>query len=67
MRCESLQEPEFDRQWLAMLISHHQEAITMSDTEQADGSSSVAISLAGQIISAQQAESEEMNELLAVP
>jgi uncharacterized protein (DUF305 family) len=55
---------EFDDLWMNMMIRHHQGAIAMATTVQSDGSNSDAIALAGQIISAQQAEIDEMNALL---
>jgi uncharacterized protein (DUF305 family) len=55
---------EFDDLWMNMMIRHHQGAIAMATTVQSDGSNADAIALAGQIISAQQAEIDEMNALL---
>lgn len=56
---------EFDRMWLRMMIQHHQGAIDMAKTELAQGSNSDAKALAQKIISAQQAEINEMNGLLS--
>lgn len=56
---------EFDQLWLERMIAHHQGAISMAETVQADGSSPDVLALAGQIIDAQQAEINEMNALLA--
>ena len=55
----------FDRMWLEMMIAHHEGAIAMAETEQDEGSSDDAISLAGDIIAAQRGEIDEMNQLLA--
>ncbi len=55
---------EFDGLWMNMMIRHHQGAIAMATTVQSDGGNADAIALAGQIISAQQAEIDEMNALL---
>lgn len=58
-------DTEFDGMWLEMMSAHHEGAIAMAETEQAEGLDPEAISLAGQIIAAQEAEIEEMNILLA--
>jgi uncharacterized protein (DUF305 family) len=55
----------FDRLWLQMMIAHHQGAITMAETEIADGQDSRAKALARAIIDAQTAEIKEMKGLLA--
>jgi uncharacterized protein (DUF305 family) len=55
----------FDRLWLQMMIAHHQGAITMAETEIADGQDSRAKALARAIIDAQTAEIREMKGLLA--
>ena len=54
----------FDQVWLAGMIRHHQGAIEMADVEQRDGRATEAIALAGRIITAQQAEIDQMNSLL---
>lgn len=56
---------EFDQLWQEMMIAHHEGAIEMAETEQDAGRNAEAIDLAGQIISAQQAEIDEMNTMLA--
>ena len=56
---------EFDQLWLEMMIEHHTGAISMADTVKADGSNPDVRVLADQIITAQQAEIEEMQQLLA--
>lgn len=55
----------FDRMFLTMMIAHHEGAIAMATTEQADGANPDAIALAGQIKSAQEAEIATMRGLLA--
>lgn len=55
---------EFDRMWMEMMIAHHEGAIEMSETEQRDGTNPEAVALADQIITAQQAEIDEMRQLL---
>jgi uncharacterized protein (DUF305 family) len=56
---------EFDRMWMERMIAHHQGAISMAQTVQAEGSNPDVMALAAQIINAQQAEIDEMNTLLA--
>ncbi len=55
---------EFDAMWLEMMIAHHEGAISQSETVKADGSNADVLTLADQIITAQQAEIEEMRALL---
>ncbi len=62
---EKVTGAEFDKAWLGMMIRHHDGAVGMSKTEQTDGKNIDAIDLAGKIISAQEAEIEEMKKLLA--
>lgn len=55
---------EFDRQFLTLMVSHHQGAITMAQTEQRTGSSPAAVALAGAIIAAQTNEIAQMHSML---
>ncbi|AIV34924.1 DUF305 domain-containing protein [Streptomyces sp. CCM_MD2014] len=54
----------FDTAFLEMMIRHHEGAVEMAKTEQADGAHGPATRMAGEIISSQSAEIEQMNELL---
>lgn len=63
-RLESLNGAEFDTLWLESMIAHHQGAIEMAKAEIAHGESGDAKTLAEHIVSAQQAEITEMNEML---
>ncbi|MDT9682401.1 DUF305 domain-containing protein [Streptomyces sp. TRM76323] len=54
----------FDTAFMEMMIEHHEGAVAMAKTEQADGSHAPAKEMAGRIISSQTAEIEKMNELL---
>lgn len=56
--------PDFDRQWLTMMIEHHAGAITMAETELADGSNAEAKALARSIIDAQRTEIDMMRGML---
>ncbi|MFI7545161.1 DUF305 domain-containing protein [Actinoplanes sp. NPDC049599] len=54
----------FDKQFLTMMIAHHEGAITMADDETATGASADAKALAAKIIADQQAEITTMQGLL---
>ena len=55
---------EFDRMFLTMMIEHHEGAVTMAETELAQGQFPEAKQMAEQIISSQQAEIKTMQDLL---
>ena len=55
---------EFDKMFLTMMIEHHNGAIEMAKTEQAEGEYPDAVALAQQIESAQTEEIATMQELL---
>jgi uncharacterized protein (DUF305 family) len=55
----------FDRLFLTMMVTHHQGAITMAQTETQDGKFANSKRLASTIITAQQAEIMEMQQLLS--
>ncbi|MEV7219812.1 DUF305 domain-containing protein [Streptomyces sp. NPDC093681] len=54
----------FDTAFMEMMIKHHEGAVEMAKTEQADGAYGPATRMAGEIISSQSAEIEKMNGLL---
>lgn len=56
---------EFQTMWLTMMTEHHQGAIEMAQAEQEDGEYEPAITLAGEIESAQSDEITLMEDLLA--
>ncbi|MEV4479581.1 DUF305 domain-containing protein [Micromonospora coxensis] len=56
---------EFDRQFVTMMIAHHEGAITMAKQEIADGANAEAKAMAQQIVTAQQGEIDAMNKILA--
>ncbi|HBO54881.1 DUF305 domain-containing protein [Cumulibacter manganitolerans] len=56
---------EFDTMWLEMMIEHHKGAVEMAQTEQSDGEYPEAIEMAKQIISSQQEEIDQMEQILA--
>jgi uncharacterized protein (DUF305 family) len=55
---------EFDKMWLTMMVRHHDGAVAMSKTVQANGKSADVKELAGKIIAAQMIEIAEMNKLV---
>lgn len=54
----------FDTAFMDMMIKHHEGAVDMAKTEQADGAYGPAKKMAGEIIDSQSAEIEQMNQLL---
>jgi uncharacterized protein (DUF305 family) len=54
----------FDQMWVQMMIVHHEGAIEMAQTQQAEGQSPDAIALAVAIEEAQTAEIAEMEQML---
>ncbi|MGK5441872.1 DUF305 domain-containing protein [Micromonospora sp. URMC 105] len=56
---------EFDRQFLTMMIAHHEGAITMAKEELARGADADAKAMAQQIVTSQQGEIDTMRKMLA--
>ncbi|MCG8966277.1 DUF305 domain-containing protein [Streptomyces sp. CL12-4] len=54
----------FDTAFMEMMIKHHEGAVEMAEAEQADGAYEPATKMAGEIITSQSAEIEQMNKLL---
>lgn len=54
---------EFDKMWVQMMIRHHQGAIAMAQDVKANGANPDVLTLADQIIAAQQAEITSMQAL----
>ncbi|MFD8472307.1 DUF305 domain-containing protein [Streptomyces globisporus] len=54
----------FDTAFLEMMIKHHEGAVSMAETEKADGSYEPAKKMADAIITSQTTEITQMNELL---
>ncbi|MFH9858116.1 DUF305 domain-containing protein [Streptomyces sp. NPDC017202] len=54
----------FDSMFLTMMVEHHEGAVEMATTEQEKGRYAPAKELAADIVTAQNAEIEEMNKLL---
>ncbi|MBL3670764.1 DUF305 domain-containing protein [Streptomyces sp. M2CJ-2] len=55
----------FDTAFMEMMIKHHEGAVGMAKTEQTDGAYVPATKMAGEIITSQSAEIEQMNKLLS--
>jgi len=62
---EAASGPEFDRMFLEMMIEHHEGAIAMAETEIESGEFPDAVAMAEEIVATQQAEIDEMTDLLA--
>ncbi|MFG1697190.1 DUF305 domain-containing protein [Nonomuraea sp. NPDC049309] len=63
-KLEEAKGAAFDRQFVDMMIAHHNGAIEMARTEQSQGSNPEAKELAKTIETAQQAEVEQMQKIL---
>jgi len=55
---------DFEDMWLRMMIRHHEGAVTMAKTELSDGAYQPAEELAQSIIDGQEAEIDQMKQLL---
>ena len=60
----SLQGADFDRLWLQSMISHHQGAIDMANTEISNGVNTDAVTMAKHMVSMQQGEIDQMKKML---
>ncbi|SCF76229.1 DUF305 domain-containing protein [Streptomyces sp. Ncost-T10-10d] len=56
---------DFDKKFAQLMIGHHEGAVTMAEDEQKNGSNADAKKLAGAVITAQTAEIEKMNKIIA--
>ncbi len=63
-RLQNATGADFDRMWLKMMIEHHQGAVDMANTELANGANADAKAMAQNIITAQQAEIQQMRGML---
>ena len=55
---------DFEQHWLQLMITHHQGAISMARHEIVEGEYPPAVALAEDIVTTQQAEVEQMREML---
>lgn len=63
-KLQNLHGADFDRLWLTSMIDHHRGAITVAQDEVAHGKNPDVIYLAKSIIADQQAEIDQMNQML---
>jgi uncharacterized protein (DUF305 family) len=63
-KLEQLTGAEFDRLWLTSMIDHHRGAIAMAQDELAHGRNPDVLYLARSIIASQQAEIDQMKQIL---
>jgi uncharacterized protein (DUF305 family) len=61
---EQASDAEFQDMWLSMMITHHEGAVEMAETEQTDGQYGPAIALAEDVEKSQTAEIDAMHALL---
>lgn len=61
---ENASDAEFQDMWLKMMVTHHEGAVEMAETEQDNGQFKDAVDLAGQIVDAQTEEIDTMKDLL---
>ncbi|MFC6014077.1 DUF305 domain-containing protein [Nocardia lasii] len=61
---DAAQGDDFDRQWLQMMIDHHQGAVAMAQTELANGVNPASRQLASTIVADQEAEIATMRGIL---
>jgi uncharacterized protein (DUF305 family) len=60
----TLSGAEFDREWLTMMIEHHEGAIEMAESEISDGSNPDVVEMARNIVTTQRDEIARMEQLL---
>lgn len=63
-KLKSLNGPQFDTLWLQAMIGHHQGAIEMAKAEIANGQSADLTAMAKSVVTAQQAEIDQMKQML---
>jgi uncharacterized protein (DUF305 family) len=66
-KLESLSGAAFDKEFLTMMIAHHQGAIQMAEEQQKNGKNPEAVALATKIAADQTAEIAEIRKLLGTP
>ncbi|UKA73375.1 MULTISPECIES: DUF305 domain-containing protein [Micrococcaceae] len=64
-KLEAAQGVEAAKLFLTQMIAHHEGAVTMARTETTDGKNTDAVQLSKDIVNAQEAEIQEMKDLLA--
>jgi uncharacterized protein (DUF305 family) len=56
--------PAFEDHWLEMMIDHHRDVIDRAEVEIEEGESGDAVDLARSIVQSQQAEIDQMEQML---
>ncbi|MFJ5956232.1 DUF305 domain-containing protein [Paenarthrobacter sp. NPDC092416] len=64
-KLEAAQGVDAAKLFLTQMVAHHEGAVTMAKTETTDGKNTEAVQLSKDIVSAQEAEIKEMQQLLA--
>ena len=64
-KLEAAQGTEAAKLFLTQMITHHEGAVMMAKTETTDGKNAQAVQLSKEIVSSQEAEIQEMKDLLA--
>jgi uncharacterized protein (DUF305 family) len=64
-KLEAAQGTEAAQLFLTQMIAHHEGAVAMAQTETTDGKSTAAVQLSKDIVTSQEAEIQEMKDLLA--
>ncbi|MFB6985523.1 MULTISPECIES: DUF305 domain-containing protein [unclassified Streptomyces] len=62
---EAAKGKDFDKKFAQLMIGHHEGAVTMAETERKKGANADAKKLADAVITAQTAEIEKMNKIIA--
>ncbi|MEU6014845.1 DUF305 domain-containing protein [Streptomyces sp. NPDC047515] len=62
---EAAKGKDFDKKFAQLMIGHHKGAVTMAETERKNGGNADAKKLADAVITAQTAEIEKMNKIIA--
>jgi uncharacterized protein (DUF305 family) len=62
---EKTKGADFEQAWLEAMIAHHEGAIQMAKTEQAEGANPAAKRLAGEVVRSQQSELRELRSFLS--
>lgn len=64
-KLDAAQGAEAAKLYLSQMITHHQGAVTMAQTEEATGKNTDTVTLSKNIVTSQEAEIQEMKNLLA--
>ncbi|MFJ4573792.1 DUF305 domain-containing protein [Streptomyces sp. NPDC088846] len=62
---EAAKGKDFDKKFAQLMIAHHEGAVTMAEAERKNGGNADAKKLAGAVVTAQTAEIEQMNKIIA--